>query len=50
MNQTGDNMVPTTTEHFIEVWLSSVERLVWDQNVAGSNPVTSTILFGPFAQ
>ena len=27
----------------IEVWLSLVERLVWDQEVAGSNPVTSTI-------
>ena len=26
---------------FIEVWLSLVERLVWDQEVAGSNPVTS---------
>ncbi len=30
---------------FIEVWLSLVERLVWDQDAAGSNPVTSTILF-----
>ncbi len=26
----------------IEVWLSLVERLVWDQDVAGSNPVAST--------
>ena len=26
-----------------EVWLSLVERLVWDQDVAGSNPVTSII-------
>ena len=24
----------------IGVWLSLVERLVWDQDVAGSNPVT----------
>ncbi len=24
-----------------EVWLSLVERLVWDQEAAGSNPVTS---------
>ena len=32
--------IPTTST--IEVWLSLVEHLVWDQGVAGSNPVTST--------
>lgn len=25
------------------MWLSLVERLLWEQNVAGSNPVTPTI-------
>ena len=28
--------------HPFGVWLSLVERLVWDQEVAGSNPVTPT--------
>ena len=26
------------------VWLSLVERLIWDQEVAGPNPVTPTII------
>ena len=30
--------------HIIGAQLSLVERLVWDQNVAGSNPATPTIL------
>lgn len=29
--------------HFIGEWLSLAERLVWDQDVAGSNPVSPTI-------
>lgn len=33
----------TLIQHF-ETWLSLVERLVRDQEVAGSNPVVSTIL------
>ncbi len=32
----------------IEVWFSLVERLVWDQEVAGSNPVTSIECINPF--
>ena len=28
----------------IGVWLSLVEHLVWDQGVAGSNPVTPIVL------
>ena len=31
-------------------WLSLVEHLVWDQGVAGSNPVFPTICFGALAQ
>ena len=30
--------------HHFEKWLNLVEHLVWDQGVAGSNPVFSTIL------
>ena len=29
---------------FIGMWLSLVERLVWDQDAAGSNPVIPTII------
>ena len=29
----------------IGMWLSLVERLVWDQDAAGSNPVIPTNLF-----
>jgi hypothetical protein len=39
---------------FYGKWLSLVEHLVWDQGVAGSNPVFPTIitnkLFGALAQ
>ena len=28
------------------MWLSLVEHLVWDQGVAGSNPVIPTIIAG----
>jgi hypothetical protein len=31
-------------------WLSLVEHLVWDQGVAGSNPVFPTIYIGALAQ
>jgi hypothetical protein len=31
-------------------WLSLVEHLVWDQGVAGSNPVFPTMSFGALAQ
>ena len=30
--------------HYIGMWLNLVEHLVWDQVVAGSNPVIPTIL------
>jgi hypothetical protein len=31
-------------ENYFEVWLSLVERLLWEQDVASSNLVTSTTL------
>ena len=34
-----------TADHADGVWLSLVERLVWDQEVAGSNPVTPIFHF-----
>ncbi len=36
---------PLTETQRIGEWLSLVERLVWDQDVAGSNPVSPTIFF-----
>ncbi len=33
-------VIASVDSDFCGVWLSLAERLVWDQEVAGSNPVT----------
>ena len=55
-NRVGSNPTTGTNFSFLQsfyildnntrMWLSLVERLVWDQDVAGSNPVIRTIWLG----
>ena len=38
----GQGFESLRAHHFIGKWLNLVEHLVWDQGVAGSNPVFPT--------
>ena len=40
----GQGFESLRAHHYIGKWLNLVEHLVWDQGVAGSNPVFPTIL------
>jgi hypothetical protein len=40
---TGEKLCNYVHLFGVGAWLSLVERLVWDQDVAGSNPVAPTI-------
>ena len=39
----GQGFESLRAHHYIGKWLNLVEHLVWDQGVAGSNPVFPTI-------
>ena len=41
----GQGFESLRAHHNIGKWLNLVEHLVWDQGVAGSNPVSPTIMF-----